>query len=91
MIHDTNYMARIWWRQTMITAEQITDEVARIADEAYYDAGGNNTTMSFEDIMKHAIAAAINAWPGAALSQRIHPTIGPRRITLPLPQKEGDA
>ncbi len=39
--------------------------------------------------IRAAIAAALNAWPGAALAQRTYPTIGTKRISLPIPQ-EGD-
>ena len=68
----------------MLKANQIPDAVARMADEAYYDTAGENPTMSDEDIMKHAIAAALSAWP--EMSAR--PTFGPSRIILPLPQED---
>ena len=70
----------------MIRADMIPDEVACLADEAYYDIAGENPTMSDEDIMKHAIAAALNAWPG----MDCRPTFGPSRIILPLPQEVSD-
>lgn len=69
----------------MLEAEQIPDAVARLADEAYYDTAGHNPTMSDEDIMKHAIAAALNAWPGAFL----YP-LNKTRLILPLPQETRD-
>lgn len=53
-----------------IQPHQISDAIARIADEAYYDTAGDNPTMSDEDIMKHAIAAALNAWPMATTENR---------------------
>lgn len=65
----------------MLKAEQIPDEVARLADEAYYDIAGDNPTMSDDDIMKHAIAAAINAWPRMLLK------LDGRYALLPLPQE----
>lgn len=46
----------------MIRPEEIPDEVAIIADNAYYDIGGLDATMSDKDIMKYAIAAALNNW-----------------------------
>lgn len=44
---------------TMIRPEEIPDEVADFADEAYY-----NTPVTISDrmIMKTAIAAALNKW-----------------------------
>ena len=65
----------------MLKAEQIPDEVARLADEAYYDIAGDNPTMSDDDIMKHAIAAAIIAWPGMLLK------LDGRYALLRLPQE----
>ena len=56
----------------MLKAEQVPDEIARLADEAYYDTAGDNPTMSDEDIMKYAIAAAINAWPGVGIAAIPH-------------------
>jgi hypothetical protein len=65
----------------MIRAEDIPDEV----ESAAWNASGDN--------MKAAIAAAINAWPGA----RIHkPSVPPRPpapravLILPLPQETRD-
>jgi hypothetical protein len=43
----------------MIRPEEIPDEVAIIADEAYYDTP---LTMPDHMIMKTAIAAALNKW-----------------------------
>lgn len=68
----------------MLKAEQIPDAVARLADEAYYDTAGDNPTMSDEDIMKHAIAAALNAWPGKDIVGYGPPFYGIDLI-LPLP------
>lgn len=69
----------------MIRPEQIPDEVveAHISILERMMIGPPTKKSS-----RAAIAAAINAWPGAALSQRIRPTIGFRRITLPLPQEK---
>jgi hypothetical protein len=61
----------------------IPDEVARLADEAYYDIAGGNPTISDELAMKHAIAAALNAWPGRALAGYA----GEACHILPLPQE----
>ena len=76
----------------MLKPEQVPDEVARIADEAYYDTAGDNPTMSDEDVMKRAISAALNAWTGAAVC---HYTIGDDEgyemiLPLPFPQEGGD-
>lgn len=73
----------------MLKADQIPDEVARLADEAYYDTAGENPTMSDENIMKHAIAAALNAWPGAARHDFAHAD-GEECIILPLPKEVSD-
>lgn len=87
----------------MLKAEQIPDAVARLADEAYYDTAGDNPTMSDEDIMKHAIAAALNAWPMAKTETREvlnfgnnidGPIVSTNRVPfliLPLPQEVSDA
>ena len=48
---------------------------------------GDNPAMSDEDIMKHAIAAAINAWPGFHIGAKA--TIAPY-IILPLSQGPSD-
>lgn len=70
----------------MLKAEHIPDAVARLADEAYYDTAGDNPTMSDEDIMKHAIAAALNAWEG--MIQMHHPREQQHALILPLPPQE---
>ena len=61
----------------MIRADQIPDEAWEAAMKT-----------DPRDGLRAAITAAINEWPGAALSQRIRPTIGSIRITLPLPQEK---
>lgn len=65
----------------MIRPEEIPDEVAIIADEAYYDIGGLDATMSDENIMKYAIAAALNKW--------LDMEIGHKYTVLTLPLMEG--
>lgn len=77
----------------MIRTDQISDALARIADEAYYDTAGDNPTMSDEDIMKHAIAAALNAWPGMDYQPGAMVTKtwrDPGKIILPLPKEASD-
>lgn len=72
----------------MLKAEQIPDAVARLADEAYYDTAGDHPTMSDEDIMKHAIAAALSAWPGMRVDDTFRWVT---EVVLPLPtQENGD-
>ena len=70
----------------MIKPEMIPDEVARLADEAYYDIAGDNPTISDELAMKHAIAAALNAWPGSC---NVACTLADL-LLLPLPQEPRD-
>jgi hypothetical protein len=69
----------------MIDPKQIPDEVVEAMRESITD------TVMFinEKEARAAIVAALNAWPGAALAQRTYPTIGTKRISLPIPQ-EGD-
>lgn len=57
----------------MIKPDMIPDEVVEAA-------------LKKRGLMREAIAAALNAWPGVDF----RPTFGPSRITLPLTQ-EGDA
>lgn len=57
----------------IILPTSVPDEVARLADETYYDIAGDNPTISDELAMKHAIAAALNAWPGVV---RVAPSGG---------------
>ena len=77
----------------MLKADQIPDAVARLADEAYYNTAGDNPTMSDEYIMKHAIAAAINAWPGMHIHEWQRPWLGGMSgtdIILPLTEPRDD-
>lgn len=68
----------------MITADQIPDEVVVAFEEAYWNQ---------EMTVAEAIVAVIYAWPGAnvfpGMQRGFKET--PPFITLPLPQKEGDA
>jgi hypothetical protein len=57
----------------MITPEQIPDEVVEALRE----------NILHDCSFKHAIAAAINAWPG----MECRPTFTPSRIILPLTQE----
>jgi hypothetical protein len=81
----------------MIDPKQIPDEVVKataramcddINGEGCWDETPFRHRPMWRSAARAAIAAALNAWPGAALSQRIRPTIGSRRITLPLPQEK---
>ena len=74
----------------MLKPYQIPDAIARIADEAYYDTAGDNPTMSDEDVMKHAIAAALNAWPKMVQYPLHEIDCTPPKIVLPLPQEASD-
>ncbi len=74
----------------MIKPEQITDEVAGLADKAYYDIAGDNPTMSDWDIMKHAIAAAINGWQGSFGTMTRIDRNDTNVIILPLLQENND-
>ena len=62
----------------MIKPEQIPDEVMLAAREAYMRGDAHISTN-----MRAAIAAALNAWPGAFL----YP-LNKTRIILPLPPQE---
>ena len=69
----------------MLKAEQIPDEVIVAACEEY--GGGHLVDM------KHAIAAAINAWPGMDHDQGALVTDiyrDPGKIILPLPKEASD-
>ncbi len=68
----------------MIKPEMIPDAVAHIAYEAYYDTAGDNPTMSDEDIMKHAISAALAAWPGVNVEDHAWAGYGGSILILPL-------
>ena len=60
----------------MIRAEQIPDEVVEALAVAWRD----------EMNSAHAIAVALNAWPGV----EIRPTFEPSRVILPLPLEASD-
>ena len=70
----------------MIRADQIPPEVVEAAQEAFWDASG-----TANDCLVHAIAAALNAWPGFEYRADVaFPAFGygPAAIILPLPQEE---
>jgi len=64
----------------MIDPKQIPDEVVEALGAAL---GNTRPTWDYAE----AIAAALSAWPGAALAQRTYPTTGTKRISLPIPQE----
>jgi len=68
-----------------ITAEQIPDEVAKAA-RLGWQHGPKDPIEAF----RHAIAAALNAWPGMETHGHtvMQEWITPSAIILPFPQKE---
>lgn len=73
----------------MIKPDMIPDKVARGAAYAFYNA---DTGLGIVDDWKTAIAAALNAWPSAAVC---HYTIADNEgyemvLPLPFPQDAGD-
>lgn len=77
----------------MITPDMIPDESVEAAAMAFayhdgYTWGSSGLDHdAIRETARAAIAAALNAWPGAALAQRTYPTIGTKRISLPVPLK----
>lgn len=77
---------RLNWRQTMITADQIPDEVVEAAANEMALIEWCDTEM-WDVLIKRAesaIAAAINAWPDGYVEKHGD------AIILPLPQKGGE-
>lgn len=71
----------------MINPEQVPDEVVAAAREAWL-----RSDVSAKEDWRASIAAALNAWPGAAVC---HYTIGDNEgyemvLPLPFPQEGGD-
>ena len=64
----------------MIKPEQIPDEAIKKAIKAYDDADGQQDRW-----MREAIAAAINAWPGALQEEGVF-TMDDDCMILPLPK-----
>lgn len=71
----------------MIRADQIPDEVVKAAVSAY-DYASSDVYTSAEQDMAAAIAAALNAWPGAVKGYRVDD--GKPWVKLPLPQEARD-
>ena len=67
----------------MIKPEQIPDEAIKKAIKAYDDADGQQDRW-----MREAIAAAINAWPGAVL--KIGLSWPENFIDLPVPKEKNN-
>jgi hypothetical protein len=70
----------------MIRAEQIPDEVVEAALHAYDMSFKNDYTTGEQDIAA-AIAAALNAWPGAEVVEWYH---ADKTLIFPLPQEPRD-
>lgn len=70
----------------MIDPRQIPDEVVKAALSAYKYASSDVYTTEEHD-MAEAIAAAINAWPGAWTPSRYDLSEFLDTIILPLPQE----
>ena len=79
----------------MIRPDQIPDEVVEAAARVFVEVYGIAWDDAYEadraDSLieaRAAIAAALNAWPGA---WHIRPVDFEEKLILPLPQKDGDA
>jgi len=72
----------------MIRADQIPDEVVKLALSAYKHASSDVYTTEEHD-MAEAIAAALNGWPGARrMGNGVPWSDKPLRLILPLPQEK---
>lgn len=72
----------------MIRPDQIPDEVVEELHAIFADDFG---TLIPKGSCRAAIAAALNEWPGWAISPYAPVEIGKDYLILPLPQKDGDA
>ena len=68
----------------MVKAEQIPDEVAFALLDIYTLWLGDTNQA------RAAIAAALNAWPGASEQGEVYGNISERWLELPLPQEVSD-
>ncbi len=68
----------------MITADQIPDEVVKVAANAFYNATG----PTIRDDWREAIAAALNAWQRAFV--KFSRPDDCETLCLPLPQEPSD-
>jgi hypothetical protein len=72
----------------MIRADQIPDEVVKLALSAYKHASSDVYTTEEHD-MAEALVAALNAWPGAhKMGNGVPWSDKPLRCILPLPQEK---
>ena len=71
----------------MIRAEQIPDEVVEAAAKAIGEETYVSNRQTLKDAARAAIAAAINAWPGAEVVEWYH---ADHTLILPLPQEPRD-
>ncbi len=74
----------------MLKAKQIPDEARAAAKKAYF----NSPHLSWQDAIDVALVAMLAAWPGVDYRPGAQVTKtwrDPGKISLPLPQKEGDA
>ncbi len=71
----------------MIRAEQIPDEVVEAAAKAIGEETYVSNRQTLKDAARAAIAAAINAWPGAEVAAWYH---ADKTLILPLPQEASD-
>ncbi len=68
----------------MIRAEQIPDEVVEAAAKAIGEETYVSNRQTLKDAARAAIAAALNAWPGAEIEVC---KSGETGVYLPLPQE----
>lgn len=73
----------------MIRPEQIPDEVVIMAGEGFLEAD-RVPSCSFDDAIRAAIAAALNAWPGATHITEGEPGREHSELILPLSQEARD-
>jgi hypothetical protein len=70
----------------MITAEQIPDEVVEAFDRVFLEERKSGWTL--DTTYRHALAAALNAWPG--VWEYTYHDDGSLALILPLPKDAAD-